>query len=166
MKKLILIILLFSIYKTSFCQNLNLTDLNKLNKLKFEQQDEYLTLKNYTLLGKDITDGDETCTDWIAGNTRKYLTPFSSLVNNSWMISQYNTGRLEYTTYSKANYLQIKKSLSSIGFKYVSIGRQNGNTFYTYKNQNKLLKLYILHHEDDETKKYEGDLYQVILFPK
>ncbi len=163
MKKIILLFVLLVFNRTAKSQNLNLSELNKISKLNFAQKDEYLTLKNYTLLGKDIISSDETCTDWIAGTTRKYLTPYSSLKNNSWMIEQFNTGRLEYTTYSKANYLQIKKSIASAGFRYVSVGSKDGDPFYIYKNQNKLLKMIIVHSENDETKKYEGDYYQVIL---
>lgn len=149
------------------CQNLNLKDLVKLSLMPFTQKDEYLTNKDYLLIGKEITcrtcEGG-TSTDWYAGNKRKHLTKYSDLLNNHWGLSYHGSGSpLSYSTFSKKDYLEIKKSLATYGFKYMSVNSGINWTNYVYRNQKTTIKLYIHRFTDDDSNKYEGDSYQIVL---
>lgn len=149
------------------CQSLNLKDLVKLSVMPFTQKDEYLTNKDYVLIGKDIT--CKTCkggtsTDWYAGNQRKHQAKYSDLLDKHWSLSYHGNGiPLSYSTFSKKDYLAIKKSLATYGFKYISVNSGNNWTNYVYRNQKTTIKLYTYRFTDNDSNKYEGDSYQIEL---
>ncbi len=174
-RKIAVILCMFFFTQRMYCQDLELNDLIKVFNMNFYQTDTFLTEKKYILLGKDIVrfpNTNITSSDWFSGVRDTNGIQYSKLKNNHWRVSVYGADsvlpvnrKVEYTIYSKHDYIILIKQLQSNNYKLTkSVISKIGETASQYESKDYSILLLNRFVNEIGAGKYEGVKYIVNVY--